>query len=183
MTTAIRLRTLASGCALAIVAAVIPATGAGADLVAPPDSCPGQQNVDAPEQQQEDALRCLINHVRSGSTKSNDALERAAGRKVGDVFDCGFSHTACGRSFDTYAKRYGYTSGTSSWRLGENLAWGKRKQGSARQVLQAWLHSPPHRETLLNGSYEHIGIGLKRGRFNGSSQSAVWVLEIGCRGC
>lgn len=181
MTVAIRLRSLVFGCTL--LAIIVPAAGAQADLVAPPDSCQGQQNTDASERTQEDALRCLIDHARSASTKSNRALERAAGRKVGDIFDCGFSHTACGRSFDTYAKRYGYASGTSGWKLGENLAWGKRKRGSARQVLKAWLGSPPHRETLLNGSFEHVGIGLKRGHFNGSAQSAVWVLEIGCRGC
>lgn len=183
MAVAMRLRTLALGGALAILAAVIPAAGAQAGLVAAPESCPGQQNTDASEGKQEDALRCLIDHARPGATKSHPALERAAGRKVGDIFDCGFSHTACGRSFDTYPKRYGYASGTSGWKLGENLAWGKRKRGSARQVLKAWLRSPPHRETLLNGGYEHIGIGLKRGRFNGSPQAAVWVLEIGCRDC
>ena len=104
-------------------------------------------------------------------------------RKAGDVFDCGFSHTACGRAFDTYPKRYGYSSGTSGWQLGENLAWGMDDLGSAQQILKAWLNSPPHRQTMLSGAYEHIGIGLKRGTFSGNSRSAVWVLEIGCRGC
>ena len=115
----------------------------------------------------------------SRPAESSRALERAAGRKVGDLFDCGFSHTACGRSFDTYPKRFGYASGTS-WKLGENLAWGRRDKGSARRVLKAWLRSPPHRATMLDGSFEDIGIGLRRGRFNGSSNAAVWVLEIGC---
>jgi hypothetical protein len=36
---------------------------------------------------------------------------------------------------------------------------------------------------MLDGSFEHIGIGLRRGRFNGSSNAAAWVLVIGCRGC
>ncbi|MGZ5346609.1 MAG: CAP domain-containing protein, partial [Solirubrobacterales bacterium] len=78
---------------------------------------------------------------------------------------------------------FGYAAGTSGWKLGENLAWGKRRRGSAREVFKAWLDSPPHRSTLLNGAFEHVGIGLKRGHFDGSSQSAVWVLELGCRGC
>ena len=127
-------------------------------------------------------MHCLIDHAR-GSTASHSALEQAAGRKVGDIFDCGFSHTACGLAFDTYAKRYGYASGTSSWKLGENLAWGKSKRGSARQIFKAWLDSPPHRATMLDGSFEDIGIGLKQGRFGGNSKAAVWVLTIGCRGC
>ncbi len=125
---------------------------------------------------------CLIDHAR-GSTGGHRALERGAGRKVGDIFRCGFSHTACGLSFDTYPKRYGYASGTSGWRLGENLAWGKRNEGSARQIFKAWLASPPHRETMLSGAFEHVGLGLKRGSFSGSSNAAVWVLQIGCRDC
>lgn len=169
------------GCALAL--ALLAPAAAKSATVAPPDKCRGQQNIDAPEHLQEEAMRCLIAHARSGPAKSNRALERAAGRKVGDIFDCGFSHTACGRSFDTYPRQFGYDSGTSGWKLGENLAWGRGKRGSARQVLKAWLDSPPHRATLLNGSFEHIGIGLRRGRFGGSSKAAVWVLEIGCRGC
>ena len=178
-----RRRALALTCALATFVAIVPAAESDAKQVASRSACPGQTNIHAPEQVQEQALRCLIDHVRSGGSSSNGALEQAAGRKAGDIFDCGFSHTACGRPFDGYAKQYGYTSGTSGWKLGENLAWGKRKRGSARNALKAWLNSPPHRATLLSGSFEHIGIGLKRGRFGGASKSAVWVLQIGCRGC
>jgi hypothetical protein len=177
-----RTRALLLGCAFAALAATLPAT-AEAGLVASPTSCPGQQNTQAPEHKQEQAMHCMIDHARAGSTRSHRALERGAGRKVGDIFDCGFSHTACGRPFDTYPKRFGYSAGARSWRLGENIAWGKRERGGARQIIKAWLKSPPHRATLLNGSYEHIGIGLKRGRFGGSGKAAVWVLQIGCRGC
>jgi len=177
-----RIKASLAGCALALALAALPAA-AQAGKIASPASCPGQQNVHAPEREQEQAMRCLIAHARSGPARSNRALERAAGRKVGDIFDCGFSHTACGRPFDSYARRFGYPSGTSGWQLGENLAWGKRKRGSARQVLKAWLNSPPHRATLLDRSFEHIGIGLRRGSFGGSAKSAIWVLEIGCRGC
>jgi hypothetical protein len=177
-----RLRIPLLGTALVAVFVALPGAAQGG-IVASPATCPGQQNIHASERKQEDAMRCLIRQARSGSAKSRRALERAAGRKVGDLFACGFSHTACGRSFDTYPKRFGYASGTSGWRLGENLAWGKRGKGSARSVFKAWLRSPPHRATMLDGSFEHIGIGLRRGRFNGSSNAAAWVLVIGCRGC
>ena len=50
-------------------------------------------------------------------------------------------------------------------------------------ALNAWLESPPHRETLLTGSFEHLGIGLRRGGFSGHDNAAVWVLQVGCRGC
>lgn len=168
-------------CALLVActaAAALAPPSAGASLLAARSQCSGQQNVRAPERKQEDALRCLIDHARSQRAKPNRALERAAGRKAGDVVRCGLSHTACGRPFDSYAKRYGYASGTSGWRLGENLAWGKGKRSSARRAMKAWLGSPPHRQTMLSGAFEHYGIGLKRGGFGG-----VWVLQLGCRGC
>jgi hypothetical protein len=28
-----------------------------------------------------------------------------------------------------------------------------------------------------------MGLGLRRGSFNGNGNAAVWALELGCRGC
>lgn len=127
-------------------------------------------------------MKCLINYARSqaglGGLGSDRALERAAGRKSRDVMSCGFSHTACGNAADLYIHNFGYTSGTSGWRWGENLAYGKGKRGTPRQILQAWLRSSPHRETMLTGSFDDVGIGLRI-----RNGLAVWALELGCRGC
>lgn len=169
--------TLVLGCVLAIVVA----TPAHASLVAPGSDCPGQQNRKASEHQQEEAMRCLINHARRkagvGGLRKHRALERAAGLKSRDIDRCGFSHTACGHPADSRARQTGYTDGARSWAWGENLARGQGKRGTARAVLKAWLDSPPHRDTLLTRRFEHSGIGLRGGR------SATWVLEVGCRGC
>lgn len=177
---------LALGC-LAGSAYGFLAPAASADLLAPRSKCQGQHNIRAPEPRQEKALRCLIAHARERAgvrrLASNSALERSAGRKAGDVMRCGFTHTACGNSPDKWAHQYGYSSGTGSWRFGENLAWGKRKRGTARRVLKAWLKSSGHRATLFTGSFEHLGIGLRRGSFSGHRKAAVWVLQLGCRGC
>lgn len=160
--------------------------GAAASMVAPRSKCDGQANPQAAEGRQEGALRCLINYARrhagSGGVGENKSLEKAAGRKSGDVMDCGFSHTACGNPADLYAARFGYMS-KSSWQWGENLAWGAGKNGSARNTLKMWLDSPPHRETMLRGSFDDLGIGLKRGHFSGQSDAAVWVLQVGCHSC
>jgi uncharacterized protein YkwD len=158
---------------------------AGANLVAPGSKCAGQQNIHASEHEQEQAMQCLLNyarqHANAGGLKRNKSLERAAGRKAGDVMKCGFSHTACGRPADAYAHSFGYTGG--SWAWGENLGWGSGRGGTARANFKDWLNSPPHRETMLRGSFEHLGIGLKRGSFQGKANSAVWVIELGCHGC
>ena len=172
------------GCALATFAgAVIWAAESDAALVASRSACPGQTNIHAPEPVQEQALRCLIDRIRGGRLellRGAGTRRRAQGRRH---LRLRLQPHGLRPPVDGYAKRFGYTSGTSSWRLGENLAWGKRKRGSARNALKAWLNSPPHRATLLSGSFEHIGVGLKRGRFGGNPHAAVWVLQIGCRGC
>ena len=158
---------------------------AGADLVAPGSKCAGQQNTHASEHEQEHAMQCLLNYARQhsggGNLKRNRPLERAAGRKAGDVMHCGPSHTACGHPADAYAHSFGYTRG--SWAWGENIGWGDGKGGSARSVFKQWLNDGPHRETMLRGSFEDLGIGLKRGSFQGDRNSAVWVIELGCHGC
>ena len=172
---------------LAAVGITLIATSqASAGLVAPRSECKGQKNVHAPEALQQRALRCLINYARAhagaGSVSSSRSLEQAAGQKSGDVMRCGFSHTACGKPADLYPHRYGYTS-ASSWQWGENLAWGRGKRGAPRKILKAWLHSPPHRETMLRGSFDDVGIGLRRGGFSGHHNVAVWALELGCHSC
>ena len=143
--------------------------------------CGADTNPGAPEPEQEDAMRCLVDHVRdragAGGAGSQGQLERAAGGKAGDVVDCGFSHTACGNAADEWARRTGYI-GDGSWRWGENLARGRGGDGTARSVVEAWLASGSHRQTLLTGAFEHIGVGLK---YDGGQ--AVWVLQLGCHGC
>jgi uncharacterized protein YkwD len=165
--------------------AAIAASGATASLVAPGSKCPGQQNTHASEHEQQEAMLCLIDYARrhagAGGVKRNHSLERAAGRKAGDVMRCGFSHTACGHPADAYADRYGYMRGSWSW--GENLGWGRGRGGTARATLEDWLNSPPHRETMLRGAFEDVGIGLRRGNFSGHANASVWVLELGCHGC
>jgi uncharacterized protein YkwD len=173
-------RTIVLAVATAAAWAALVTTTVEAGLVTK-SKCEGRSDVGAPERVQEKAMRCLINAARdqlgAGGVDSNDALERAAGHKAGDVMRCGFSHTACGNPADLYAHRFGYTS-ASSWQWGENLASGHDERGTARHVFQAWLGSPPHREAMLRGSFEDLGVGLRR-----SGDNAVWVLQLGCRGC
>lgn len=172
---------------ISLIALIAPATALARAPQSPLEpasrsGCGPADSGHAPERAQETALRCLINRVRDRAgvqnLASHKALERAAGGKVGDVADCGLSHTACGNAADSWARKTGYINGKGSWMWGENLAQGKRGRGTARSVLKAWLHSPPHRQTLLTGAFEHLGIGFKR-----KGNTGVWVLQVGCHGC
>jgi uncharacterized protein YkwD len=175
-----RIVALAAGVASAATLAVMASPPvASADLPSG-QVCQAQKNARASEQEQEQALRCLIDHVRARSgvrrLSANKALARAAGSKARDIARCGFTHTACGRPADAWAKHYGYDS-AASWGWGENLAAGPRRM-TARRTVKSWLNSPPHRATMLRGSYEDVGVALQR-----SGGHAYWVLEVGCHGC
>jgi uncharacterized protein YkwD len=67
-----------------------------------------------------------------------------------------FRHSALGGS--------GFWSGIESkygdplWRVGENLVWASPRL-TARQALQLWMNSPPHRANLLAPIWREIGLG------------------------
>ena len=46
---------------------------------------------------------------------------------------------------------------------GENIAWAAGRKASPFQVVDLWMHSPPHRENILRGEFTEIGLGLTRG--------------------
>jgi uncharacterized protein YkwD len=167
--------------AAAALTALLVASSAPASMVASRARCAGQNNPHTSGHAQQKAMECLINYARSragvGGLHSSHALERAAGAKSKDVANCGFSHTACGNPADLYVKRFGYTSGTS-WRWGENLAYGRGKYATPRAIVRAWLGSQPHRENMLAGNFNDIGIGMRE-----RGGVSYWALELGCRGC
>jgi uncharacterized protein YkwD len=50
----------------------------------------------------------------------------------------------------------------SDWgRIGENIASG---QTSPAQVHGEWMDSPEHRANILNGEYDHLGVGWAKSR-------------------
>ena len=83
-------------------------------------------------------MRCLINWARRHggrpALRANAELDRSAGIRAGDINRCqSFSHTPCGQPFITVFEVVGYLVGTAS--VGENLAWGQGRLGSARTAM------------------------------------------------
>lgn len=72
-----------------------------------------------------------------------------------------FSHTADNRDVGARAKSSGY-----AWcSIGENLAMNLDSRGFetrdlARQTVEGWINSPPHKENLLGAAYTEIGVGV-----------------------
>jgi uncharacterized protein YkwD len=159
-----RFRVLAAG--LAAVAISGAATG-----VAAASTCAGG-NVEPNQLNRATTVRvtlCLLNAERQARGLAPLALSRplsraATGHSSDMVRRHYFSHTAPGGPpFIGRIRRSGYLRSAHNWRVGENLAWGAGGRGTPRQIVRAWMHSPPHRKGILTRSYRDVGLGVVSG--------------------
>jgi uncharacterized protein YkwD len=65
--------------------------------------------------------------------------------------------------------------------LGENLAWGAGRLGSAAHVVQMWLASPEHRANLLRPGFTRVGLSAPVGTFAGRGDVRVVTADFGGR--
>lgn len=145
-------------------------------------ACPGESTLAAlqAEATLEQTVVCLVNERRAeaGLAPVADSSKlRAAGyRHSTEMVSSGFfAHTTpSGVSFIDRILDTGYTSGTKSWLVGENLAWGTGRLSSPAALVKSWMDSPPHRENLLRPQFREIGIAAVRG----TPQSALDVAGI-----
>jgi uncharacterized protein YkwD len=64
-----------------------------------------------------------------------------------------------GSPFQNRIINTGYLAGSSSWTIGENIAWGSWTLGTPRAINTAWMNSPHHRDNILDPAYRELGIG------------------------
>jgi len=130
-------------------------------------------------------MQCLTNYARAQRSlpplQLNADLDAAGQAKLTANVACGeFSHTPCGRPFDTVFSAY--LQGASSYRIGENIAWGTGSYGTPRQAMNGWLHSTGHRENILTAAYSELGIGYLSGQtFQGYGGATLWSQEFGTK--
>lgn len=146
------------------------AAGLGVDRAAAAQ-CPGSGK--GPQQVTRSRMRhavvCMVNKKRTGrglsKVRGKDPLHRAGKRHSRYMrrHNC-FSHR-CGGEKDLSGRVHStnYLPCTCSWGLGENLGWGKRRNGSARGIVRSWMHSSPHRSVILTGGFDHVGVGVVKG--------------------
>jgi uncharacterized protein YkwD len=77
----------------------------------------------------------------------------------------------------------GYLSGVGTWAVGENIAWGSYDLATPRAIVRGWMHSPPHRRSMLSSRFRDIGIGITRGApVRGVDRAAIYATDFGTRG-
>ena len=145
--------------------------------LAPADACHAADDASAPAADQMRAVACLVNWARTQDSRSRlkrrSALQWAAEVKGQRVASCGqFSHTPCGANLTMGVNAAGYRYAT----FGENLFAGTWGRVSPRDVVSAWLQSPPHRANVLSGRFRHVGAAPVRANgLLGGTDAVVWT--------
>lgn len=144
--------------------------------LAPAGACVAADDASAPAASQTRAVACLVNWARRQEGRAGllrrSALRRAAELKGQRVASCGqFSHTPCGAAVTSGVNASGYRYAT----FGENL-FAATGSVTPRQVVTAWLNSPPHRANMLSGRFRHLGAApVQASGLLGGADAVVWT--------
>lgn len=130
-----------------------------------------------------DALPDQLARRHNGRTALRDRgeLDRSSSLRGNAIRRCGdFSHTPCGQPFLRVFTAARYLTGAGE--VGEDLAWGQGRLGSARATMVGWLNSPEHRRILFGADWRDVGVSLvKSGSLFGRSNVSLWVAQFGHR--
>jgi uncharacterized protein YkwD len=159
------------------------------DAIGAGDSCANTALMPAPENvaAMSAATLCLLNGIRVdhglAPLASNPHLVTAATAYAQDLIAGSyFSHT--GRDGSTVfdrVKAAGYIPPGAGWSLGENLAWGTGSYSTPQGAVDAWMHSPGHRDNILRRDYREVGIGVVIGVPDDGGSGATYTLDFGVR--
>ena len=129
---------------------------------------------------------CLLNRERRKRQmhrlRFNHKLALAGLRHAKDMVDKQyFSHDApSGQNFVERIQDTNYLPAAASWTLGENLAWGNRREASPREIVRAWMASPAHRANILKPRFREIGVAIVIGApVDGVAGAATYATEFG----
>ena len=147
--------------------------------LAPASACVHSDDPSATRPEQQQAIACLINWARRRDGEIRLArprlLQRAAAVKGRRVATCGeATHAPCGSEPVAALRSTGYRYAS----FGENL-WVGPSGFTPRQIVAAWLRSPPHRANVLRRVFRHVGVALVNAPgVLGNEYGAVWVVTF-----
>lgn len=172
-----KLARLTVACASAAAALTISTAGAGASACANANADPNTISLAAARS----ATLCLLNEQRQAAglapLQDSRPLNRASQRHARDMAR---KHYFAHGNFVSRIRAAHYLHGRRSWTLGENIAWGTYSYATPAAIVDAWMHSPPHRENILNPVFHQIGIGVARGApVAGQADGATYATDFG----
>ena len=156
------------------------------------EACDRWGGVNTPNLAKKEARKsvlCLLNEerARAGVAKASRSrkLQNAAQRHSNRMHDSGcFAHQCPGEpALDGRLRGAGYLHGRlTRWSYAENVAWGSGDYGTPKSIVDAWMDSPPHRESMLNGSLRDVGVGVAKGTPSSKgADGGLYTLDFGDR--
>jgi len=127
----------------------------------------------------ERAIVAIVNDHRAAhgvpALERSKGLARAADFHSWEMLDADyFSHDSRdGSDFSSRVRRY-----ADHRTLGETIARLGNCGGNARQVVQMWMDSAPHRDILLSSAFDSIGVGKRTGSLGGA-QACMVTADLG----
>lgn len=170
------LTTVIAACAL-----LAPATPAAACPNA--DTQPTGSNLNALR----DATLCLLNAERTPrgrpALRENARLTEASQAYSKLMVDRQFFAHVTPDGVDLRARLLGvgYIVPSTSWMVGENLAWGTGSLATPARIVESWVESPGHRENILEPEFREVGLGIVTGTPNSrmTSGAATYATAFG----
>jgi uncharacterized protein YkwD len=175
-------------CAAALALAALTPVARADDPSDAPVS-PGRLRVERVQTMEQELLTAInamrVNHGLR-PLRASRHLRAAAGMHSAEMATRGyFEHSSAnGTPFWRRVARFYPARGYRDWSVGENIAMGSPGL-DAREALDEWLQSPPHRANLFDRSWRDAGIGAMfassaPGCFHGSPTMVV-TLDFGER--
>ena len=126
----------------------------------------------------ESQVLVLLNDIRHEhglpTLTGSIALRDAARSHSSDMLKRGyFQHNSPNEAFGARIRRY-----LRSPLVGENIAWGTGRYGTAEGIVKLWMHSPPHRHIILMASLHRVGLGIATGSFKGSRDAVMTTADF-----
>ena len=139
--------------------------------------------------QMRSSVLCLLNrirvHYKLHPLAYNTALRTSASaHSVSMVVHGYLGHEGPGGSMDSRITRAGYLSSAGRFVIGEDIGGGDGVLGSPLAVVRDWMHSPVHRENILDPHFRDAGVGVARGfPLDGTrGRAATYTVDFGARG-
>jgi uncharacterized protein YkwD len=134
------------------------------------------------------ALLCLLNAQRRAHhlprlRSSPRLLKAATAHSRAMVHRRFFSHDQPG-GLDPLRRVQlaGYPRGAHHLLVGENIGYGVGRSSTPRWMVRAWMHSSPHRATILDRRFRDVGLGIARGApGRPHARGATYTTDFGLR--
>jgi uncharacterized protein YkwD len=171
---------------VALGAALLTAARAGAATTScgEPGAAPGQLSL----HEMRTSVLCLLNRIRvhfhlHPLSYNEELRTSASAHSVSMVVHGYFAHEGPGGSMDNRISRAGYLARAARFALGEDIGGGGGRAGSPVAVVRDWMHSPPHRENILDPHFRDAGVGVARGFPYGGAggRAATYTVDFGAR--